>query len=54
MSNHNTLDAVFYLEKNATLTKKMQKKINKTVKTKTFRKDTTLVVKLELKDRLGI
>jgi len=44
-----TLDAVFYLEKNATLTKKMQKKINKTVKTKTFRKDTTLVVKLELK-----
>ena len=44
------LDAVFYLEKNATLTKKMQKRINKTVKTKTFHKDTTLVVKLELKD----
>jgi hypothetical protein len=44
-----TLDAVFYLEKNATLTKKMKKKINKTVKTRTFHKDTTLVVKLELK-----
>lgn len=50
VNNHRTLDAVFYLEKNATFTKKMQKKINKTMTTKTFRKDTTLVVKLELKD----
>jgi len=47
---HRTLEAVFYLEKNATLTKKMQKRINKTVKTKTFRKDTTLEVKLELRE----
>jgi hypothetical protein len=47
---YRTLDAVFYLEENATLTKKMQERINKTVKTKTFRKDTTLEVKLELKD----